>query len=691
MRSGPLHLPDLLLCCITTLCEPKLRREPLSSSNRSHAMKRPPRAAAVAVLLVTVALGCWTFTGSLWVHRLTLPETQSLPRKRIVAMTTAAKVRRVTSAKPRIRDPPATADGASDPAEPFHQLFSTFRQRGDTRWCFDLDQVFLGFSGVRGEERTVAPHAEDESPINDRMSRRTLCDETPLGNAELDAIHSELRGMIVDISARSPDEIEDDASEAASDGSEGATPPTGSDAGEICILLPTDALAADDSEHRNEFDDALALWGPQFRTIAYQDATRGVLRSVLGTDYERPLVNVSHLRLPKAQCPVGAAALVRTLAPAWHEGHLRRILNRAVLRRRGSTVRYLKGRGELSLPMWYLAWLAVQPKTLSTGRQEASPPPPWLRQLRRVFERCDWVMKGDSDTYFNAWSTRNELQKLAHPRERAYYVGTGATFTSAPYNLSGYPARNVSFHLGGTGYALSRHLLTSLDVPGCLSLAALDPIWLVHDDVGIGYCVSRWQQRERKAAAAAAGIVVDPRRDWRSAVAATLAIDVFRMLETAHSQSADHLCPRCAASVHPVSLGQLRELYRTTPELLPAFSHPRPVPGSREAAEERGVMERLDRDCAQVDCRLRLIEGWPAVVGRDWTVDGDMKDRLLHWKGGDSEVLAEGAGPGPGRYKSQAEWLDAMRVRREGLNVRVKRARDGQHGDAVEGQRLVKQ
>jgi hypothetical protein len=113
----------------------------------------------------------------------------------------------------------------------------------------------------------------------------------------------------------------------------------------------------------------------------------------------------------------------------------------------------------------------------------------WMwREREGLFHRCGWFMKADSDSFVNRPRLAKQLAEF-NPA-RSIYLGTPATFSSQGFNYSGAPVKSLFYHLGGPGYIFSRGLLERLRMDECFRSMALDPVWLIHDDVGTGYCAT---------------------------------------------------------------------------------------------------------------------------------------------------------------------------------------------------------
>jgi hypothetical protein len=118
-------------------------------------------------------------------------------------------------------------------------------------------------------------------------------------------------------------------------------------------------------------------------------------------------------------------------------------------------------------------------------------------------------MKADTDSFVNRRQLMRQLNAL--DSSEALYVGTPATIDVGPwtYAAAGRGAAPLVYHLGGPGYIFSRGLMERLDLDACFQNMALDPIWLIHDDVGTGYCATRFlKTSEEEGAAKAEGPTV---------------------------------------------------------------------------------------------------------------------------------------------------------------------------------------
>jgi hypothetical protein len=154
---------------------------------------------------------------------------------------------------------------------------------------------------------------------------------------------------------------------------------------------------------------------------------------------------------------------------AWNAWHERTVLKEIKLRRRGSTAENLKGRGQLSIPLFH-----------------------WMSQLVKrndpLVQHCKWFMKCDTDTYLRRGLLEREvLSKLDHTKP--LHVGVPLKFNIRPYH---HTMRIIDFeyNIGGPGYTFSRGLLEAVDTQACLRSMAMDPVLLIHDDVATGYCAT---------------------------------------------------------------------------------------------------------------------------------------------------------------------------------------------------------
>jgi hypothetical protein len=249
----------------------------------------------------------------------------------------------------------------------------------------------------------------------------------------------------------------------------------------LCVFVPIDASDSTDP-HIAEVVEAMEAWGEA-----------GVVAYVMGSTEVAVMLSESVANRR------GVAVVSATEATDWIAGHRRRVLSRSRLRQRGSTPAQLRGRGELSLPLWRFLW-----------RERDSP----------ALAQCLWFMKADSDAFVNL--RQMDLQLSAMRPGAPQYVGTSTTMSTEGFNAPGSPAESaLPYHLGGPGYTLSRGLLESVDWDVCFQHMSLDPIWLVHDDAAVGFCAQKHSRRT---------VELLP---WADPVTGTSVVDVARAIEGA--------------------------------------------------------------------------------------------------------------------------------------------------------------
>lgn len=387
----------------------------------------------------------------------------------------------------------------------------------------------------RGDTRQRVADTEFEDALNavpfaERMRLRKQ-DTMVLGPEERDNILDEVRGVVERIVTR-------------------GEPPKRTKAKKkragtrLCAFLPANGH---DDEHLRELQAALETWG--------DDAT------VLFTQNETLFKDDEALAVPEFR---GMRALVDL--GSWREGHHRRILHRWLLRKRGSSKRQLKGRGELSLPMFYWMW----------------------RMRDRLFAHCDWFMKADSDSFVHRAQLMRQLDAL-DPGE-ALYVGTQLPFSSRGYNFS-MDAVRIRFNVGGPGYIFSRGLMRDMALDRCFADMGTEPIWLIHDDVGTGFCATRYTEGVRLV-------------EHRTTVAATKETHVEGLFDFAQT---NHACYACVQAVHPVGPDRMRVLRRAVDD-----GPSCPAKGDRE-------------------CAVKLIAGHKPFIGAEWRVPRLVRDAVASW------------------------------------------------------------
>jgi hypothetical protein len=366
-------------------------------------------------------------------------------------------------------------------------------------------------------------------PFAERMRLRKQ-DTAPLAESERDRILEELTEALGSIS------YVPHAQEFMGNGR-----PTGV----LCSFVPANGH---DAEHVEEIRQALRVWGDTNTVLFTENATLHQAVNIIGTT-----VNRAHVDLGR-----------------WRVGHHRRVLHRWLLRRRGSTKAQLRGRGELSLPMFYWMW----------------------RERAGLFSRCDWFMKADSDSFINRPQLTTQLNDL--DPSQAIYLGTQLSFDSRGFNYS-QPPRKIYFHVGGPGYVFSRGLMERLRMDECFRSMALDPVWLIHDDVGTGYCATQFTPGVRTV-------------QHRATIAATSEDDLDSLFD---ANAVDHQCITCVQAVHPLHPSRLAMIVD--------------VLGSKDKDATEPT------PCEAVRCGVSLIEGSHPHVGSAWEVPRSLKARMKAW------------------------------------------------------------
>lgn len=307
----------------------------------------------------------------------------------------------------------------------------------------------------------------------------------------------------------------------------------------VCKFLPANAH---DAAHVAELQSVLATWADD-ATIVFTEK-----RAVFGASY--------------------AAKFLRVLAnlSAWRDGHHRRVLSQAVLRKRGATPASLAGRGELSLPMFYWMWTARD----------------------ALLHRCEWFFKTDTDTFLRPGALSASLRRF--DSRDVLYAGMPMTFRTTGYNISG-PAISFEYMIGGPSYGFSKGAMGAVEMRSCFRCMAEEPILLIHDDAGTGYCMHGHTPGVERVSHGAA-------------MAGTNDREIGRFFRYAAEVDAMH-CPRCSVAIHPASASALRLLHDRLPDT------------SR-------------RSCR--DCQLKLMHGEGPDVGANWHVPPDLQQLIKYWR-----------------------------------------------------------
>jgi hypothetical protein len=314
--------------------------------------------------------------------------------------------------------------------------------------------------------------------------------------------------------------------------------------GALCVFVPAEA---EGNAQFNELRTAMALWGDRHTVLFTENSTLATIAEAMG-------INRAFVELG-----------------SWRAGHHRRVLRRWLLRDRGSTGKD-QGRGELSLPLLYWVWLNKD----------------------TLFAHCSWFMKANTDTFINRQPLMDQLSEL--DCNEPYYFGTPLHFDSRGFNYS-QPAMRIEYHLGGPGYALSRGFLEGLRIAECFQSMAVDPIWLVHDDVGVGYCATHFVAGMKLA---------------ESRITAT-ATSTFALEGVLSLGGDSHVCLPCVQAFHPVEPFRMQDLSRSIRDW--------PAMPRLQLAER----------CTSRRCGIRLIEGTRPFVGREWGVPRDLQLRMKEW------------------------------------------------------------
>jgi hypothetical protein len=384
--------------------------------------------------------------------------------------------------------------------------------------------------------RAAVDHAEASDTLRRAAEAAESGDEDPPPSPkEAAAILAELGRIQFTASKREDSHHDDDES---------------SSARRLCVLLPTDGA---DGVHMDELFAALDAWGDA-NTVVYT-------------------TNASVAAAVASQ-PTLARSVVASGTSRWVAGHHRRILERPRLVKRGSTKKQLRGRGELSMPLFYWAW----------------------RERAGLLRHCAWFMKADTDSFVNRRQLMRQLSRL--DSSEALYVGTRLNFDSRGFNYS-QPSMRIKFNLGGPGYIFSRGLMERLDLDACFQNMALDPIWLIHDDVGTGYCATRFLKDGERPRTVA----------HHAAVAATSGKLLEEFLD---DNTASHPCLACVSAIHPVSASRMR------------------VIAERQEMNDAAGSDPAE-SCTSRKCGVTLIEGFRPSIGTAWETPRAVRVLLPKW------------------------------------------------------------
>lgn len=265
---------------------------------------------------------------------------------------------------------------------------------------------------------------------------------------------------------------------------------------ELCLVVPANSMR---EPHHSELLAAVGSWYAEVPLVVIATEHAAVIASVKEAwDAQEAAKSGSGSGTSPNQ-QRGWVSLLMTGMAEWRDLYRRQIFSRRKLRAIGIKPGTLRRGGEFTLPV--LAFLADHVRTSSATSPLA---------------QCGWFMKVDTDTLASPAALQAQLRQLLwlgrhppggpaerrasdRPSLRQAYLGSSFTFCSTGSNYS-HPVRCTDYHLGGPGYVVSRNVLARLDMAGCLADGARDPIWNVHDDVGLGYCLSRYLRPEPLAA-----------------------------------------------------------------------------------------------------------------------------------------------------------------------------------------------
>ncbi len=317
--------------------------------------------------------------------------------------------------------------------------------------------------------------------------------------------------------------------------------------GPLCVFVPS---TGDTEEHRRETLRFLDTWG---------DSSTLLFTLSNDTDW---IDNVTHHARAR-EIHIATANF-----PRWFNWHFSRVMSSLTLRRRGANPSSIRGRGQLSIPLFH-----------------------WMSQLVKrndqLVQHCKWFMKCDTDTYLR----RAHLEQLVLHHldpEQPLHVGVPLWFNTRPFHTT---LRKILFeyNLGGPGYTFSRQLLRVVDVSMCVRSMAADPVLLIHDDVGTGYCAAYHAQNSRLAG-------------LRTAMSSTAPGFLWRIM---HNSSTCYwnrtFCLGCVTAVHP------------TPPMMMEMMSGATLP----------ISECLRYPSLLKDCHARVIVGSPAEIGAAWAIDSD--------------------------------------------------------------------
>jgi len=322
--------------------------------------------------------------------------------------------------------------------------------------------------------------------------------------------------------------------------------------GPLCVFVPANVQ---DELHRSELEAAMSSWMDK-STVIFTEANLSASLSL---------------------------RVARAVMAEWNALHQDTISEQPRLKTRVRSVRQLKGRGQLSIPLFH-----------------------WISQLVKrndpLVQNCKWFMKCDTDTYLRRGLLEREvLNKLDHTKP--YHVGVPLNFNTRPYHQT---ERKIEFkyNIGGPGYTFSRALMDAVDVDACVRSMTLDPVLLIHDDVATGYCATYH-----------AGVTAS-RVEIRTAISSSSSNFVQHWLTDnsstsaqEHESSAVHLrgshCLSAFASAHPV-----------TPTLVELLHH----------FDQSGTNYGIDATCS-----MTMIVGAPAQIGSGWPLDADLSELIRNW------------------------------------------------------------